>query len=402
MKGAGPNRAFWNRDFALALVGYLFLFLSITLFYLFPLFLDRFHPTKSRVGLIMGVHNLTAILVRPFFGRLIDERGGRTIALGGILFLALVLPWFHLIAGAGILPLALRALTGAGWGISMTAALALCSDLAPQDRMAHSLGIIGLAGIVASAVGPMLAEEIVRHAGYGGVFNAALALQVAAFGCMLATREAPRPHFGAARSALFDSGTYPLAILAIIAAMPIVHGAVRGAIVNFIALFGSSAGFGRIGPFFAVFSAAAVLTRLGIGDVSDRYGRKQVILPAALLISLNLFWIAGVESYGVFMLNGFIAGLGQGLIYPALCTYMIDFLGRANKGYALGLYSALFDAGMGLGSPFFGWISDLVGYRRMYAAAGALLLLSTVVFSAYAPRTETGSGSASVAERGHF
>lgn len=391
MEGAGSNRAFWNRDFALALAGYLFLYLSVTLFYLFPLFLDQFHPTKTRVGLIMGVHNLTAILVRPFFGRLVDRRGGRRVAVAGVLFLALVLPWFHLIRSAGILALALRALTGAGWGVSMTAMLALCSDLAPQDRMAHSLGIIGLAGIVASAAGPMLAEEIARLVGYGGVFNAALALQIAALGCMLAAREALRPDLGGRQSGLFDARAYSLAILAIIAAMVIVHGAVRGAIVNFIALFGSSAGFGRIGPFFVAFSAAAILTRLGIGDISDRYGRKQVILPAALLISLNLFWIAGVENYGIFILNGFIAGLGQGLIYPALCTYMIDFLGRANKGYALGLYSALFDVGMGLGSPFFGWISDLIGYRRMYVAAGVLLLLSTLVFTARAPRTKTGS-----------
>ena len=125
-------------------------------------------------------------------------------------------------------------------------------------------------------------------------------------------------------------------ILLVIAAMPIVHGAVRGTVLNFIALFGADLGFNRVGPFFLAFSTAAVLTRLGIGDISDRYGRKRVIIPSALLISINLLWIAGIHSYWAFVLSGFLAGLGQGLIFPALSTYVIDFLGRENKGLALG------------------------------------------------------------------
>jgi MFS family permease len=80
--------------------------------------------------------------------------------------------------------------------------------------------------------------------------------------------------------------------------------------------------------------------------------------------------------------------LGQGLIFPALSTYVIDFLGQGNKGFALGLYLSLFDVGMGLGSPLYGWISDLAGYRWMYVIAGVLLLLSTVIFSLKAPRVQ--------------
>jgi MFS family permease len=168
--------------------------------------------------------------------------------------------------------------------------------------------------------------------------------------------------------------------------MPVIHGAVRGSVANFIVLFGHSAGFERVGPFFIAFSAAAVLTRLAIGDVSDKYGRKAVILPSAVLISLNLFWIASLENYASFVISGFVAGLGQGLIFPALSTYLIDFLGHAKKSFALSLYMSLFDAGMGLGSPLFGWISDLSGYRRMYMVAGLMLFSFTLLFHFKSPR----------------
>jgi MFS family permease len=377
---------FWTRDFSLSLGSYFCLFMSVTLFYLYPLYFERLGTSRGRIGLIMGVHSLLAILIRPVFGRLIDRKGGRTISLAGILFFMAVIPLFHFVRDAGWLPLALRALTGLAWGISMTATMAICSDLAPLDRLAHSLGVIGVAGIVASALGPVLAEEATRRFGFGGLFNASFAFLAASFAFMFLTKEIPKPERDPLQPASRPFRGLQILPLIVVAAMPIFHGAVRGAVVNFIALFGKSVPFERVGPFFFVFSAAAIITRLGFGDLSDRYGRKVVILPAAALISLNLFWISRVQSFPIFLLNGFIAGLGQGLIFPALSTYVIDLLGREHKGFALSLYLALFDTGMGLGSPFFGWVSDKAGYRTMYVVAGALLLAATGVFAFAGPK----------------
>jgi len=379
------NRSLFGKDFTFASTAYFFVFLSASIFYLFPLYLNQFHPSKSMVGLIMGIHSMTAIMVRPLFGRLLDKRGGRKVAMGGLLIMIASLPGFYLIGSAGALAIALRALNGIGWGVSTTALLAICSELSPADRMAQSLGIIGVAGIIASAAGPMLAEEVLHRSNFHVVFSVSLAALIIAAIFVFAVKAAPpgRPSDRIKQSGHMSA--YPMLILLIIAAMPIVHGAVRGAVLNFIALFGAGLGFSRVGPFFLAFSIAAVITRLGIGDVSDRYGRKRVIIPSAFLISLNLLWIAGIHNYWAFILSGFVAGLGQGLIFPALSTYVIDFLGHENKGLALGLYLSLFDVGMGIGSPIFGWISDAAGYRTMYIVAGCLSVALTVVFSLKAP-----------------
>jgi MFS family permease len=284
-----------------------------------------------------------------------------------------------------MLALSLRALNGIGWGVSTTALLAICSDLSPADRMAHSLGIIGIAGIISSAIGPMLAEEVLHRHSFHAVFSMSLLALVASLVFVFAINAAPLSQSPPKVEQTGHVAAYPMLIILVIAAMPIVHGAVRGTVLNFIALFGADLGFDRVGPFFLAFSTAAVLTRLGIGDISDRYGRKRVIIPSALLISINLLWIAGIHSYWAFVLSGFLAGLGQGLIFPALSTYVIDFLGRENKGLALGLYLSLFDVGMGLGSPLFGWISDAAGYRTMYVVAGCLSIALTILFSIKAP-----------------
>lgn len=382
------KKSFWNRDFLLALVGYFFLFMSISLFFLFPVVLERFGPRQSRIGLIMGVHSVVAIAIRPLFGRMIDVRGGRRIALLGLLILLFSVPFFHFVSDAGWLPLLLRVLTGLGWGISMTATIAMCSDLAPVERLALSMGVIGVAGLVANAVGPLLAEEILRDLGPGWLYNASAIFLLASLACLLLTREIVRPNGDGRGAGMSVLRTVPWVLAAIISAMPVFHGAIRGAMIYFIAVFGNSVGIGRVGPFFLVFSLAAILTRFRMGDLSDRYGRKKVILPAALIIVGNLFLIAQVRSFPLLIVTGFIGGLGQGLIFPALSTYIIDFLGMENKGLAISLYLSLFDVGMGLGSPFFGWMSDLAGYRWMYRIAGLFLLAATAVFMLKAPATE--------------
>jgi MFS family permease len=383
----GGARTFWNRDFLLGIAGFFGLYMAVSLFFLLPVYLRQFGPLQSQVGLIMGIFSIVAIAVRPLFGRMIDVRGGKPLALAGIALLLAGVPFFHLVRDAGWLPLALRAFMGVGWGVSMSATIAMCSDLAPADRLARSMGIIGVAGLVANALGPLLAEEISRRVGFGGVFDASLVFLAAAFFCILASRRGARPQPVAA-AGFRALGRVPLAVVVIISAMPILHGSVRGAIIYFIAVFGRSIGLERVGSFFLVFSLAAILTRFGTGDLSDRFGRKTVILPAALLISANLFLISRIAGPRLLLATGFLGGIGQGLIFPALSTYIIDFMGRENKGLAISLYNSLFDVGMGVGSPFYGWISDIMGYRRMYVFAGGLLIAATAVFMARAPVTE--------------
>ena len=385
----GNLNTMFNRNFVVALIGFFFLFMSITLFFIFPLFFEQFHASKSQIGLIMGIHSLTAIFIRPVFGRIIDVKGRKNISLLGIGFLMAVLPFFHLIGDAGLLPLTLRALGGIGWGISMTAAMTICSDLAPVSRLAQSMGIIGVAGLLSVALGPLLAEEIVRQFGFGGLYNTSLLFLIISFVCLALTKEVIKPNYNRhlrKPDSLKKVALFPIILIFL---LPVFHGATRGAVVFFIALFGKSISLDRIGPFFVAFSVSAILTRVFLGALSDRYGRKKILFPSVLIISLNLIFLSQVQSLGLFVLAGFIGGFGQGLIFPALSTYVIDILGQENKGFAISLYLTFFDIGMGFGPPLFGWISDLHGYRSMYLVAGSIFFLAGVLFTWKAPPPPT-------------
>jgi len=357
-----PNRLretdkLWTLDFVLGILAYFFLYLSISLFFILPLFLKQFNPRASQVGLIMGIHSVTAILIRPFFGRLIDRRGGKKISVLGLLILISVMPFFHLVRDAGHLPVILRAITGLGWGISMTANIAMCTDLAPVESVARSIGLVGVAGLIANAVGPSLGEEIINRWGFPWLVNSALFFLVLSLILVLIIKELPRDvpdeEVSSGREKSWKNTAW--FVLIFIGLMPVVHGSVRGAMIYFMPLLVSSLQLGRVGPFFIAFSVAAILSRFRLGGVSDQYGRKKIVFISALLIGFNLILISRINSQWLLLTTGFLGGFGQGLIFPALSAYLIDFMGRGNKGLAISLYNSLFDVGMGLGSIFYGW-----------------------------------------------
>lgn len=375
------KRDYVNPHFIMALTGFFFLVMAITLFVFFPVFFENMTDSKSRIGVIMGIHSLTAILVRPWFGRMMDLRGRKRIALFGIAVLILVIPGFHFIRDAGLYPIVLRALTGIGWGIAATASITICLDLAPKRRLAKSIGIVGASSLIVAAIGPILGEEIVHRWGFGVLFNVSLIFLALAFICMSVTKETVVPKrdgissIGKMKWKPFIRSMIPLSVLLMM------HGAVRGAVVNFITLFSRSVPLDRVGPFFLSYSTAAIATRLLLGGLSDRIGRKKVIVPALVVVSLNLMMISQIRSAGMLIAAGLAAGFGQGMIFPALSAYVIDFLGRARQGLAIAIYLTLFDFGMGLGSAFFGWVSDLAGYRIMYILGSLLLIAAGLFFS---------------------
>ena len=386
----------WNRRFLTGLAGFFFLFLTVSLFFLFPLYLEGMGASEGRIGLIMGMNSLAVILVRPLVGRTIDRSGRKRLSLIGIFIQLLVFPFYLLVRDAGWLPLVLRAVTGVGWGVGMTAIITMCSDLAPAHRLAHSMGIIGIAGLLSQALGPLIGEEIIRVWGFQGIFFACIGFAAVSFLCILMTRETIGTDRNTGGGSLDGLRGLPVVIVVLIGALPLLHGAVRSAVVYFVPLFFKSVHIERIGPFFVAFSAAAILTRLGIGGLSDRFGRKRVILPAVLIISLNLILLTFTRNPLMVVVTGFVGGFGQGLLFPALSTYIIDILGYKNKGLAISLYLTLFDLGIGVGSPLFGWISDVHGFRIMYWTAAAAFVLVMAVFILKTPDSEKPGGRSPV------
>jgi DHA1 family multidrug resistance protein-like MFS transporter len=144
-----------------------------------------------------------------------------------------------------------------------------------------------------------------------------------------------------------------------------------------------------IGMVFTVIALVNFATLYVAGSLSDRFGRKVVIVPSGILTAaaVGLYVYAGTGA--TFLAVSILLGIGTGLGGPAPAAYVADLVPAGMVGPAMGLYRTISDLGLVLGPVLLGAIVDAWGYDPAFAVNAALMLLSTLLF-AVAARETTG------------
>jgi MFS family permease len=75
-----------------------------------------------------------------------------------------------------------------------------------------------------------------------------------------------------------------------------------------------------------------------------------------------------------------LCGLGHGFVYPVLSSLVVARASESGRGAAISIHTALPDVGGLLGAPLLGWLIEVRGFAVMFAAAGAMLALGSLIF----------------------
>jgi MFS family permease len=132
----------------------------------------------------------------------------------------------------------------------------------------------------------------------------------------------------------------------------------------------------QIGIILGAFGASMTLTHIPAGHLSDRLGRRPMLLAAwivglvaavimALGVNLTIF-VPGLLLYG---LTAFVAS--------PLDSYTTAARGDWSVARAITFISMMFNGGAVIGPLIGGRIADHYGFRSVYLVAAALFLLST-------------------------
>ena len=113
-----------------------------------------------------------------------------------------------------------------------------------------------------------------------------------------------------------------------------------------------------------------------IGNLSDRYGRRPVLLSSLLGFGIDYLFLALAPTYGWLFVGRIIAGI-TGASFTTGAAYIADISTEETRAKNFGLIGAAFGLGFIIGPALGGLLAGLGTRAPFYAAAG-LCLLNTV------------------------
>ncbi len=138
----------------------------------------------------------------------------------------------------------------------------------------------------------------------------------------------------------------------------------------------------RIGALAALYPAVWGLGQLVTGALSDRVGRKPLILIGMLTQALALGVVAAGDSFIVWAIAAVMLGAGTALAYPTLLAVVGDVAHPAWRARAVGVYRFWRDAGFAVGALLCGVSADAFGVRAPVWGVAVFTAVSGFVVAA--------------------
>ncbi len=366
----------FTRTFALLSASHFLHALSFHLFLHLPGFFSGIGAGELDIGLLAGAASAAAILARPAIGRVMDESGRRPIVwLGGVLGI-LACTAYLTVDKLGPFVYLVRITHGLSEAMLFASLFAFAADIVPASRRIEGIGLFGVSGMLPMALGGALGDAILAHASYQALFTTAAGASVVATLLSIPLSEPPRAEGERPRglsAALFDRSLTALWFGGLCFATAI------GSYFSFLKTFVLERDVGQVGSFFAAYSLIAVAIRVLFGRVPERVGPKRVLSGALISLLAGLLLLSTASAAWQLIVAGLLCGLGHGWAFPILLGLVIERARPTERGAALAIYTALFDAGVLLGGPLFGAVIESLGYRAMFLSAAALVVAGIAI-----------------------
>ena len=384
-KQSNHSDKLWTKYFTLTFIYSLFTSISSNMLMTgIPLYALHLGGDNSISGLLFGLFMLVAILFRPLFGALIDDKSRRMVLIIGGVISFIISASYVLAFSVGLL-LVLRSLHGIGFSATTNASGTIVSDIVPKSRLAEGVGFFGLSNTLATAVGPALTLYIIQYFSYDILFLVSSFIGLIALFCGLfidyekykpksETKLSGRKVKRGIADIMFERSALPSALVTIFIFIAM------GATMIFIPTYALSLGIKDIGLYFVVNSFALLFTRIVGGKLADKYGDTLVILPGLIIIALSFVVLAFATSITAFVISGILYGLGLGFVDPILSAVMIKLCPIDRRGAGNSTLFTAKDIGGGFGAVIWGFISLSAGFRSVYLYCIISIILAIIAY----------------------
>jgi len=322
-------------------------------------------------GTLITAYALTLGIVALLTGPISDRIGRRKVLLIGSGILAASLA-FHQLAFDYTSMLIMRILSGFGGGVLTGSCVAYIGDYFPKERRGWANGVIATGSAAGQILGIPVGTIISEMFGFYAPFQFFAVIMFIAFFMILFWVPQPKVELANCSIKMGAIVNDYFAILKLKSVKTIALGYLLMflSVTVFIVYFPTwleieyNASSVEIALLFFIGGLATIFSGPVAGKISDRSGRKNIIIIANLLLglimSISLFFLGfGIEfSYPVFFIIMLLA-VGRMIPFQALASEMID---DKSRGRMMALVISVGQIGMAIGSAISGYVYTEFGF----------------------------------------
>lgn len=356
----------------------------------------------------LGAHSaaLTFILafgiskaITNYYAGTWSDRIGRKPVLVAGWFVAVPIPFLLIWAPNWGWVVFANVLLGVSQGLTWSMTVVMKIDIVGPDRRGMAMGLNQAAGYTAVAGTALATGYIAESAGlrpepfFLGIVFAALGLGVSLFAVKethahvhaeaAAKTESEGPSAGSHLTdrEVFLHTSFKEPALSAISQAGFAKNLNDGMAWGLFPLLFAAAGLSvsQIGILVAAYPALWGLGQLVTGGLSDRWGRKHLIVIGMLTQAVGLAGVAIANSFTPWLLAALVLGAGSALAYPTLLAAVGDVAQPTWRARALGVYRLWRDGGFAAGAVLSGVVADLWGLRPAIAVVAGITAVSGLI-----------------------
>jgi MFS family permease len=337
------------------------------------------------VGVIEGVAEATALIVRIFSGALSDRLGHRKwLAAAGYGLAAFTKPVFPLAPSAGWL-FAARFIDRIGKGIRGSPRDALIADVTPPDLRGASFGLRQSLDTIGAFIGPLLAIALMLLTGdnftlvfWFAVIPAFLSFAVIVFGVQEPERPTDQPPVRSplSRAEIARLGHAFWIVVAVGGLFTLARFSEA-----FLLLRAQSVGMAlALVPIILVaMNVVYALSAWPAGALSDRVGRFGLLTAGFVILIIADLVLAFAPNVAAVVLGAALWGLHMGLTQGILASLVADTAPPDLRGTAFGMFNLAAGIATVAASVLAGGLWDAVGPQVTFIAGAAFTALALAV-----------------------
>lgn len=350
-------------------------------------------PEPVRVGILISLYGLVAALFQPVFGAISDRIPYRkNLILVGLVIMGVGTFSFIFTTRYADL-IILRVVQGIGVAITIASSMALLATATQKATRGGSMGIYSTMRMVGFAMGPLLGGYLLDHYGFNLAFIAGTVFILLGLGSVLIwVNEPEEDHQVEKRGGfrLFDRNILTAGIIGagLATFVMAIDFSMIAALENEFNQRLNQAAFG-FGIAFSAMMFSRLLFQVPLGRLSDRWGRKPLIIAGLILMVPSTALLGYVDS--TFQLTSVRAfqGLASAAIAAPAFALAADLSRVGSEGRQMSIVTMGFALGIAIG-PLMAGIFAVHAFTTPFLIGAVLSVIAAWVVFQYVPETVTG------------